>query len=61
MTRNSKLLGGDFILAHATDAFPAAAEVAEDVRAHPPTDPVGQQIDLLAIGPAYTTCNTVCI
>jgi hypothetical protein len=33
----------------------------ESVRAHPPTNPVGQQIDLLAIGPAYTTCNTVCI
>src|SRR6266516_2905522 len=27
------------------------------VRAHPPTDPVGQQIDLLAIRPACTTCK----
>jgi hypothetical protein len=33
----------------------------KNVRAHPPTDPVGQQIDLLAIGLAYTTCNTVCV
>jgi hypothetical protein len=31
------------------------------VPTHPPTDPVGQPIDLLAIRPAYTTCNTVCI
>jgi hypothetical protein len=29
------------------------------VRTHPPNNPVGQHIDLLAIRPAHTTCNTV--
>src|SRR5271155_2264884 len=35
--------------------------VMRSAAAHPPTFPVKQPIDLLAIRPAYTTCNTVCI